>query len=111
MFKRVIAILALCLVVGGAWGVVTYAENEDNGTESEVALDQTPDAVRGVLEKFAEAGSVDKIVREDEDGSIAYSSEITIGGTMFELKLNEDGRVLEVESGDDDEQGDDSNEE
>src|SRR5690349_21122878 len=111
MRKNILLLTLLSLLTIVGLSAAAYSEGADNGTEKTVAIDQTPDAVHAVLDKFAAAGSVDNIVREDEDGYIAYSSEVTIGGTTFELKLGEDASVLEVEYEDDDQPGDDDDEE
>ena len=72
-------------------------DQDDQGTEVQVSMDQLPAAVRAVYEKFAAAGEVDDIYMEVEDGNTAFSAAVEIGASEFELKVSPDGQILEVE--------------
>ena len=81
---------------------------EDTETETRVSMEQLPAAVRAVYEQFAAAGEVDDIYREEEGGVVAYSAEVEIGESEFELKLSPEGHILEVEAAEGDEGDDDA---
>lgn len=96
MQAAVAALITTLLLLAAGFALASEPAETDNA-EVRVSLDQLPAAVRVVFEKFAMAGEVDEIYREDEGGVVAYSAEVEIGGTEFELKLSSEGQILEVE--------------
>ena len=73
-------------------------EDEDDDDETPVSLDSLPAAVRIAIVDASEGGEIKEIVYEQENGQAAYEAEVVIGGQEFEIKVDENGKVLEKEA-------------
>ncbi len=88
------------------------ADDDDDGDEGdeqeiEIALSQVPDAV-----KQAALGAVPGLVlsgaeKETEHGTVVYCLEGTAGGESYEVEVTADGKVVEIEEGDEEGEEDD----
>lgn len=83
------------------------APSADESDEEEVALDKLPAAVRAAAEKAVPGIVLQEADRETEDGTVVYDVEGEANGKEYELEITADGKVLEVESEDDDSEADD----
>lgn len=107
-WKTRLWILACVLLVSSALiaGVAISGET-DNDEKTAVTFEQLPEAVAGVFALFAEAGEVSEYVREDEGEDVNFTAQVSIDGGAFELKLDSQGQVLEVEVDGAEDTGDD----
>ncbi|MHC4108138.1 MAG: hypothetical protein ACYSTY_08650 [Planctomycetota bacterium] len=94
------------IVIGGAVMSAAWVMTDDE-TEEPITLDQLPEAVRDTILREAGDGQILALVREVEDGEVAYEAEISGGGGAFEVEVAPDGTVLEREAAGDDGEDDD----
>lgn len=71
-------------------------EGEDEDEES-VTWDQLPPAVQKTLNSMLQEAQPSALVRGDEDGFLVYEAEYEQDGRKRELKVTEQGEVLEIE--------------
>jgi hypothetical protein len=69
-------------------------------SEKEVPLNKVPAAVRATLEKQAKGGKIEEIEAITKDGKTIYEAVIEKGGKTTELKISTDGKVLDREVSD-----------
>ena len=80
---------------------------EDEGDEN-VALAQVPDSIKQAAQAAVSGFVLTSAETETEDGTMIYSLEGTADGEAVEVEVRvSDGKVLEIERGDDEEDGDD----
>lgn len=91
--------LALCI------GAVATQQILDKDTE--VSIDQLPDAVKATLETQANSGVINEIEIEKEDGQTVYEAEVLIDGAEVDILIAADGTLLGKETEDDDDGDDD----
>ena len=87
-----------------AAGVALFAgcaNQERDEQETPVTLDSVPAAVREAIRAESGGAPVGKIVKENEKGKTVYEATITKDGKTYEVEMDETGKVLERESGDD----------
>jgi len=87
-----IGLFCLAVVVAGGVGA-TRAEAE------QIAMKDLPTAVRSAAEKAIAGGSLKRVVKEKEDGQLAYSVEAMMGGNTKEFTFAADGTLLAEEEG------------
>lgn len=80
------------------------------GKDEAVTLDQVPEAARKAAEAACPGATFTGAEKEIEDGTTVYSLEGTCGGKECEVEVTADGKVTEIESGEDDEGEDDGDE-
>jgi hypothetical protein len=78
-------VLAVCVV--GAWPASSPAD--------EVAIDQVPPPVRATIEREVGNGRLKEIERETRNGRTVYEVEFERDGDDREIKVAEDGTVVE----------------
>lgn len=81
-------------------------EDGDEGDEQRIALDQLPAAVKKAAEAAVPGLALKSAETETEQGVLHYCLEGTAGGEKVEVEVSPDGKVLEVERGDEDEDED-----
>jgi uncharacterized membrane protein YkoI len=94
--------VALAAVTGIA--VQAYAE-EKGGKDETVALSQVPQVVQDTINQQAAGGTVGKIEKGDENGTVVYEAEITKDGKKSELTITADGKVKPEDADDKEEKG------
>jgi hypothetical protein len=90
-------------------------DGDDDGDEEEseaVTIDEVPQAVKDTLVKEADGGTIEEIEKETEDGAVVYDADVVVNDEKFELKIDENGKLLSKEADEDedqdaDEEGDD----
>lgn len=97
MIKGAAILLAIFAAATLAWAV---EEKESEEKEVKVTLEQVPAPVKATFEQESKGGKIKEIVKETEDGRTTYEAEIVIGGKETDVKVGEDGKVLERESSD-----------
>ncbi len=80
------------------------------GQDEAVTLDQVPKAARKAAEAAVPGATFTSAEKEIEDGKTVYSLEGTAGGKPCEVEVTPDGKVTEIENGDDGEDEDDGDE-
>ncbi len=63
----------------------------------EVKLEDVPAAAQAVIESYTSGEGIEKITHEKEEGKHFYKVEYKKDGREFELQVDDDGTVLEVE--------------
>ena len=89
------------VVLAGAALFAGCANQNHEEQETPVTLDSVPAAVREAIRTESGGAPVQKIVREDEKGKTIYEATITKDGKTYEVEMDETGKILERESGDD----------
>ena len=85
-------------------------EKDKKHDEVKVSMDQLPDAVKVTLMKEAGGGKIGEIAKETKDGKTVYEADVTIDGKEWELKIGEDGKLLnKKQEGEKHEKGDGKN--
>lgn len=90
--------------------VAATEDDEDDGEEEgdeDIALDQVPASVKKAAEAAVPGFVLKEAEKETEKGVQIYSLEGTAGGEAVEIEVSTDGKVLEVERGEDGEDEDD----
>ena len=82
----------------------TNDEENDDGEEEEVALGDVPEAVKKAALAAVPGLVLVEAERETEHGSTVYSLEGTAGGEAVEVEVSADGKVLEIERGEDEDE-------
>ena len=78
-------------------------DDEDDGDDGdrEVSIDQVPEAVRRTILREAGRHKVEEIEEETRNGVTVYQAEWTVAGKEVEIKVAADGKLLEKEVDDD----------
>ena len=80
----------------------------DDENEVEVALDQVPEEIRKAAEAAVPGFVLKSAEKETEEGSLHYCLEGTAGGEAVEIEVRaSDANVVEIERGEDDDDGED----
>ena len=95
MWRRY-SLLVLSVLIALAWTQIATAD--DNESEEAVAFDQLPAAVQKAVQKAYPGATIEKCVKETEDGKVEYEVELTSGNLEAELELSASGRILETET-------------
>lgn len=90
-----VALTTLCVAVLAAPGCVPHKWWDDD--EEEVSLDEVPAAVKATLLKEAKGATIGEIEKGNENGKTVYEAEFKVDGKKVEIKIAEDGTVLERE--------------
>lgn len=93
--------LPLAFAVVFATGATLLADDE-----KEIALEDVPKKVREAAENAVKGIKLSEAEVETEDGKTVYELEGTVDGKEYEIEVDEDGKVLEVEQSDDDDDDD-----
>jgi uncharacterized membrane protein YkoI len=63
----------------------------------EVKLEDVPTAAQAVIQTHTSGGKIEKITCDKDDGKHFYKVEYQKDGREFELEVDEDGKVMEME--------------
>lgn len=69
--------------------------------EKQMDLSELPEAVQNTIALF-EGAEIEKIEQVQEDGATSYEVVVELDDEEFELELSKDGKILEMESDDND---------
>lgn len=83
------ALLATTLALGLFMGGTAALADED------VKMEQLPKKVQETVKAAGGAGEIEEIEKEVKDGRVVYQVEYKSNGQEYEMKVAEDGRVLE----------------
>ncbi len=73
------------------------AANKKEDSEPAVAWDKLPSTVQQTIEAQLHTAKPEKITEEKEDGFTAYEAAQTVDGKLKEVKVAENGQLLEIE--------------
>lgn len=93
MKKSMILVGLLCVSLGGC-AAMKGEDNEKEGTEVKVSMDQVPAAVKTTLLREAEGVNIATVDKETSEGKTIYEADAVIGGTLYEIKVAEDGKLI-----------------
>jgi len=84
------------------------ADEDDQGNEAKeadkeneevvMALNDIPAAVAQTIKREAGSGTIGKIEKDEEDGKVEYSAEITKDGKKMEIDVAADGKLIKTEA-------------
>jgi len=87
-----IAVLVGGLIVAG----VARAEDEKEGKEEKVAVSALPAAVKDTLTKESFGATLpENVDKQTDEGKTIYEADVVIGGKNYEIKIAEDGSLLD----------------
>ena len=80
-------------------GCQTMNGNDDDhdGQEQSVTMEQLPAAVRATLTKEAGTGKIEEIDKHMDGGRTEYEADVLIDGKKWEICIREDGQLLKKE--------------
>jgi len=92
------SIMTLLLAVGvtalaAACASAKACKGKKEDASERVSLAQLPQVVQDTINQQAAGGTVGKIEKGDENGTIVYEAEITKDGKKSELTITADGKV------------------
>lgn len=84
------------------------AMQEDPEIEEEIELDAVPPAIMSAAELAVPGIEIDEAEFEEEDGAMIYELEGMLGEQRYEIEIGQDGRILELEEVDAEDEEDDA---
>lgn len=85
------------LMVTGIALILTVAFSGCSMYTKKVKLEDVPSAAQAVIQSHTSGGTIDEITCEKEEGKHFYKVEYKKDGREFELQVDDDGNVLEIE--------------
>jgi hypothetical protein len=96
------AIIGVTVLAG-----VAYSGKEGNENEQKIVLTDMPAAVQKTIQDNLSGGTITETAKETEAGKTVYQAHIKkSGGDEVEIKVAEDGKLLDVGKDDDQESKD-----
>lgn len=104
--KHLLKRIAGCLLIAGLALASPVLADDDN--EEKVQLKDCPEAVQATLKKHLDNGTILEIEKETaKDGTVTYEAEVKRqNGTVFEIEVSSNGKLIEIEEEDDEEDED-----
>jgi hypothetical protein len=89
-------ILSVVLAAGlvGCSNMKHHEREEEEGNEVKMTLDQVPPAVRAALQREAQGAAITTVDKEESKGRTIYETDVMMNGKNWEIKVDEDGRVV-----------------
>jgi uncharacterized membrane protein YkoI len=84
------------LGLGSVLGLVLFAAIA-RADEKKIPLDQVPKAVMAAIKNRFPGANITSVEKEKEDGKIVYDVELKQKGRKFEMDIQEDGTIVEIE--------------
>jgi uncharacterized membrane protein YkoI len=96
--RRIIGSLGVSAVLGLVLlTAVALAEDKEKAKEEKVAPDKLPTKVLDAVKERFPGGKITSASKETADGKVVYDIELEQKGRKYEMDIQEDGTVLEVE--------------
>jgi uncharacterized membrane protein YkoI len=111
MLKKHWKLISLMAVVCLALCIGAVATKQAMDGETEVSIEEVPAAVKATIDAEAEAGTIEEIEMETENGQTVYEADVIIDGQEIEIRVAPDGTLLGKETEDDEGDDDDEDEE
>ena len=94
MFTSVVA-AAFAFSAGCSQMHKNHEEEEDEGNEVKMTLDQVPAPVRATLEQQAGGATIKTVDQEHpKSGKVVYETDVMQGGKNWEIRVAEDGTLI-----------------
>jgi len=102
MNRRIIA--AIAVIIGlGTIGALVYAGMDRDENKQKVAMTDLPPAVQKTIQDNLAGGTVTETAKETKDGKTFYEAQVQkSGGEKVEIKVAEDGKLINVGKEEDD---------
>lgn len=84
------------------------AMQEDPEIEEEIELDAVPPAIMSAAQLAVPGIEIDEAEFEEEDGAMIYELEGMLGEQRYEIEIGQDGKILELEEVDVEDEEDDA---
>ena len=81
-------------------------DDDEDGEDVQVSLEELPDAVRATLMEEAPNAEIKELEKETEDGRTQYAADVVIDGQLFDIEIAPDGTLLQKEVEDENEDDD-----
>src|SRR5689334_20834133 len=102
--KWLVPVLALALMACSSMQSARAEEKEkEEAGEVKVKIADVPEAVRKTLAKESDNAKIDEVDKETEHGKTIYEADVKIGGTNYEIKVAEDGKLISKKIDEEDE--------
>lgn len=86
----------------------TMPGEEEEASETQLALADVPSAVQATITKEAGNGKINEVEKETrKDGKVVYEAEVMIDGKEHDILVAEDGTLLGKEADDEEDDDDD----
>jgi uncharacterized membrane protein YkoI len=77
--------------------LATLARADDKAKAEKIPLDKVPKAVKAAIEDRFPGAEVTSVEKETEDGKVVYDVELKHKGRKYEMDIQENGTVIEIE--------------
>jgi hypothetical protein len=94
MKTRWAVVAVLAIGTGCAHNMNNHDQEGDEGNEVKMTLDQVPAPVRATLTREAGGATIRTVDKEQSHGGTAYETDVMSGGTNWEIRVDENGRLL-----------------
>lgn len=94
MSTRWALVALLALGAGCAHNMNKHDEEGEEGDEVKMTLDQVPAPVRATLKREAGGAEIKSVDKEEQHGKTIYETDVMSGGKNWEIKVDENGRLL-----------------
>ena len=71
-----------------------HGDEEDEGDEVKISLNQVPAAARATLEREANGAAISSVDKETKDGKVVYETDVMLNGHNWEIKVDPDGKLI-----------------
>jgi uncharacterized membrane protein YkoI len=94
--RRIMGWLSVSLVVVLV-PLATVAPADDKAKAKKVPLDKVPKAVIDAIKGRFPGADITSVEKETEDGKVVYDIELKHQGRKYEMDIQEDGTIIEIE--------------
>jgi uncharacterized membrane protein YkoI len=104
MNKRTIA--AIAIIIGlGSIGALVHGGTDKDEQKQKIAITDLPPAVQKTIQDNLAGGRITETEKETKDGKTYYEAEVQrSGGEKVEIKVAEDGKLINVGQEEDDDE-------
>jgi uncharacterized membrane protein YkoI len=85
------------VVVAGLVVLAAVARADDKAKPEKVPLDKVPKAVMDAIKGRFPKAEISSVEKETEDGKVVYDVELKSEGRKYEMDIQEDGTIIEIE--------------
>ena len=105
---KIKTIVICCIFALTAFGVQTYAANEESEPKQKLTLSELPDPVQKTIQNNLAGGTIVEVAKEARDGETYYEALVQKpGGERMEIKVAQDGKLIDIGKEDQEDNDDD----
>ena len=99
-------VVVIALIIGlGSIGALVYGAADKDENKQKVAMADLPPAVQKTIQDNLGGGTITETAKESKDGKTYYEAEVKKpGGEKVEIKVAEDGKLINVGQEEDDDE-------